>query len=69
MSQDKRGNNEDDGNVLVKVTVRRGNARAMGATPGTTVQSRRYIANNSSYVSGSSSGVRITVRRGSRGSR
>lgn len=38
MSQDKRGNNGDDGNVLVKVTVRRGNARAMGATPGTTVR-------------------------------
>lgn len=44
MPQDKRGNNGDDGNVLVKVTVRRGNARAMGATPGTTVQSRRYIS-------------------------
>lgn len=55
-------------NSVIKVRVRRGNAKSMGATPGTVISSRTFNASNNSYVSGSSSGIRITVRRGPRGS-
>lgn len=55
-------------NSMVKVTVKRGNARQLGKTPGTTISSKRYIASTGSYVSGSSSRVKITVRRSARGS-
>lgn len=55
-------------NSMVKVTVKRGNAQQLGKTPGTTISSKRYIASTGSYVSGSSSRVKITVRRSARGS-
>lgn len=55
-------------NALVKVTARRGNARSMGAKPGVSISSRRYTATNRSTVSRNSPTIRVTVRRGPRGS-
>lgn len=48
-------------NALVKVTARRGNARSMNARPGVSISSRRYSTTNTGTI-------RVTVRRGPRGS-